>query len=326
MDNKENSMNKSIDFSSVIKDEHVMRKNALNCLFNYMIDEGRFSILLLGSHGVGKTYWIDRIVNFIKEQSKDREFYMSKIININCCICAGKDENFWNDIFMKADGGLLVFDHVEFLDRRSQFILFEILSPDHGKFGYFEKNIACRVIFSSSYKIESLRDAGSPLVPNFFGRISNFVVKLPDFSECSNNIEKDFTKTWDKMCYPKPHDKKPFKKFYDWLNGNVHKFHGNFRDLDNLSINWHNCRVNGLSEDETYEIVVDTFEKFNHYPEHGLDFDNFTIDQGMDYYAKMLPNFRSFVKNYAKRIYGNNLKKAPNGKPFGVPYRTMDRW
>ena len=99
-----------------------------------------------------------------------------------------KDENFWNDIFVKSDGGLIVFDNVEFLDKKSQFILFEILSTVNGKFGYFEKKIACRVIFTSSYKIESLRDTGSPLVPTFIGRISNFVVKLPDFTECSNKI------------------------------------------------------------------------------------------------------------------------------------------
>jgi len=275
---------------------------------------------------VGKTYWIHKIAKFLQDQSKDLEFYITKVININCCICANQDENFWNDTFLKADGGLLVFDHVEYLDKKSQFILFEIMSPNHGKYGYFEKKIACRVIFTSSYKIESLRDAGSPLVPNFFGRISNFVVKLPDFAECGNNIENDFTKAWNKMRYREPYNEMPSERFITWIKENVHNFHGNFRDLDNLTMNWHNCKVNGFSDDETYEKVVDTFKKFNHYPEHNVEFENFTISQDMDFYKDMQPNFKAFVKEYAKRLYGNNLKNAPNGKPFGVPYRTMDRW
>ncbi len=318
------SKKKSCDFSVLIKDEPQKRKTALSSLYNYMTDEGRFSILLLGSHGVGKTYWIDKIANFLKEMGKDQEFYMTKIKNINCCICKGKDENFWNDTFSEAEGGLIVFDHVEHLDERSQFILFEILSPDHGKFGYFKKNIACRVIFTSSYKIDSLRDAGSPLVPNFFGRISNFVVKLPDFSECSNYIDRDFKNTWKKMCY-KECKKMPNHKFINWIRENADKFHGNFRDLDNLAINWHNCQVNGLTEEETFDKVVNMFKDYNHFPEHNVDFDSFTIKSDQDFYEEMQPNFKSFVKEYAKRIYGN-LRKAPNKKPFGVPYRTMDRW
>ena len=316
-----------IDFSPITNNEPETRKNAINSLCHFMTDEGRFSILLLGSHGVGKTYWIDKIINFLKEKKKDQEYYAAKITNINCCICAEKDENFWNNTFLKADGGLLVFDHVEYLDKRSQFILFEILSSDNGRFGYFKKEVACRVIFTSSYKIESLRDAGSPLVPNFFGRISNFVVKLPDFSECSNGIDRDFENTWKKMNYSEPFKETPNNdKFKKWISENAHKFHGNFRDLDNLAINWHNCQVNRLSEEETCKMVINMFNEYNHFPKHNVDFDSFTINQDMDYYNDMLPSFKSFVKDYAKRLYGKNLKNAPSGKPFGVSPRTMDRW
>ncbi|MBO7596795.1 MAG: ATP-binding protein [Bacteroidales bacterium] len=315
------------DCEDLFKKEPIIRKNALIDLYRYMTDHGRFCILLLGNHGVGKTHWIYQIKRFITEKEKAQEFYMTKLVNVNCCICANKDEMFWNDIFLKADGGLLVFDHVEELDKRSQYILFEILSTQgNGLYGYNDKKVECRTIFTSSFKIESLRDTGSPLVPNFFGRISNFVVKLPNFAECGNGIEKDFEKTWIKMRYRAPYNELPGRKFMDWLKNNVHRFHGNFRDLDNLSMNWHNCKVNGYDDEKTYETVVKTFDEFNHFPEHNADFDNFTISQDMDYYKDILPNLRAFVKEYAQRIYGKNLKNAPNSKPFGVPYRTMDRW
>lgn len=315
------------DYNELIKNEPQIRRNAISDLYRYMTDNGRFCILLLGNHGVGKSFWIKKIKYFIADQGKAKEFYMTKLININCCVCANKDENFWNDIFLKADGGLLVFDHIEELDKKSQYILFEILSTKgEGLYGYNEKTVECRTIFTSSLKIESLRDLGSPLAPNFFGRISNFVVKLPDFDECGNGIEQDFKNTWNKMRYSEPFNQMPGETFMKWLKENVHKFHGNFRDLDNLTMNWHNCKVNGYSDEETFKKVKETFEKFNHYPEHNTDFENFTINSDMDYYNEILPNLKAFVKEYAKRLYGNNLKNAPNGKPFGVPYRTMDRW
>ena len=326
MEENLNNQNLLLDFMKEIKDEPKSRKHAVEELFRYMTDNGRFSILLLGSHGVGKTFWIDKIVKFIEKNNKALDYYMTKIKTINCCIHADKDEDFWNDIFLKADGGLIVFENVEYLDKKSQFILFEILSTANGKFGYPEKKIACRVIFTSSYKIESLRDAGSPLVPTFICRISNFVVKLPNFAECGNKIERDFENTWNKMGFKKPYNEIPDNTFMKWLKENAHNFHGNFRDLDNLTMNWHNCKVNGLSDEDTYKTVVETFKKYNHFPEHSTDFENFTISQDMDFYKDIQPNFRHFVKEYAQRLYGKNLKNAPNGKPFGVPYRTMDRW
>lgn len=314
------------EFKNFIKDEPKIRNNALLDLYRYMTDEGRFSILLIGSHGVGKTFWISQITNFLKKINKAYEYYMTKITTINCCICAGKDETFWDDVFLKADGGLIVFDHIEELDKKSQFILFEILSTQDGCYGYSEKKTKCRIVFTSSFNIESLRDTGSPLVPNFFGRISNFVVKLPDFSECSNEIKNDLEKTWRKMKFVPPYDTLPSKDFFKWVAENAHKFHGNFRDLDNLTMNWHNCKVNGYTDEDTFNIVKETFTKFSHFPEHNTNFENFTIYQDMEYYKDMLPEFRAFVKEYAQRLYGNNLKKAPNGKPFGVHYRTMERW
>lgn len=319
---KENLNQLLDDFKKRIKEEPVKRRNAVEEVYRYMTDDGRFSILLLGSQGVGKTFWIDKIVKFIQDKNKALDYYMSKIIRINCCICADKDEYYWNDIFLKADGGIIVFDHVEYLDKKSQFILFEILSTNNGKFGYLEKKIACRVIFTSSTKIEWLRDASSKLLPTFIGRISNFVVELPNFGECSNKIEYDFKNTWNKMNFREPFNEMPAKTFIAWLRENVHDFHGNFRDLENLTMNWHNCKVNGLSDDETFKMVVNTFKMYNRYPDHNTENYNFTFDTDMDYKNEILPSFKNFIKEKAKEIY----KETHNKKPFGISLRTMEKW
>ena len=99
MEENLNNQNLLLDFMKEIKDEPKSRKHAVEELFRYMTDNGRFSILLLGSHGVGKTFWIDKIVKFIEKNNKALDYYMTKIKTINCCIHADKDEDFWNDIF-----------------------------------------------------------------------------------------------------------------------------------------------------------------------------------------------------------------------------------
>ncbi|MEE6208315.1 MAG: hypothetical protein VZR95_09715, partial [Alphaproteobacteria bacterium] len=79
---KENLNQLLDDFKKRIKEEPVKRRNAVEEVYRYMTDDGRFSILLLGSQGVGKTFWIDKIVKFIQDKNKALDYYMSKIIRI----------------------------------------------------------------------------------------------------------------------------------------------------------------------------------------------------------------------------------------------------
>jgi DNA-binding NtrC family response regulator len=295
------------------------RKTVIGQLVNYLKDSGMFSILLLGKRGTGKTHWLEKIVEH------DDSDCLEKIITINAWITKDSDEIFWQKQFEKADNGLLVIDDIEELSKQSQAILFEFLSTKNGKYGWDKKEIQCRVVFTSTLNVKTLRDSEQYLLHKFFDRISQFVVQFPSFDDNNKNIWNDFKATWEKMQFST--DKMPNDKFRTWLNENSHKFHGNFRDLDKLAINWHNYQQSDLEIDKVFEKVTKYFFELYHFPEKKSENDNvFYINQDLDYYKEIQPNFKNFVKSYAKKLYGTNLSKAPNGKPFGVPWRTMDRW
>lgn len=295
------------------------RKEILETLYGYLKNPGRFSILLLGSRGTGKLYWLNEIVKFNKEQD-----CLSEIISVNGWIAKDTDEKFWEQKFTEANNKLLVIDEVEELSKKTQAILFECLSTSNGKYGWEEKKHECRIVFTSTNEINTLRDSENVLLNKFFDRISQLVVAFPSFSEKNISIWDDFQATWNKMVFPK--ENLPKKEFEDWLKIHSHKFHGNFRDLDKLAINWRNYQLVGVKENEILGKVSKDFFSLYHFPEHKSENKNaFYVKENLDFYNEIQPMFLKFVKEFAKAKYGK-LSKAPEGKPLGVPYRTMERW
>ena len=295
------------------------RKEILETLYGYLLNPGRFSILILGSRGTGKSHWLNEISKHNRKQD-----CLADIISVNGWIAKDADEKFWEEKFTEANDKLLVIDEVEELSKQTQAILFEFLSTSNGKYGWKEKKHQCRIVFTSTNEIKTLRDNENVLLNKFFDRISQLVVAFPSYSEKNISIWNDFVATWDKMIFPK--DKIPKAELESWLKGHSHKFHGNFRDLDKLAINWRNYQLVGVKEEEILGMVSKDFFSFYHFPEHKSENQNaFYIKENMDFYNEIQPVFLKFVKEFAKAKYGK-LSKAPDGKPLGVNYRTMERW
>jgi predicted AAA+ superfamily ATPase len=310
--------NKSIKGSFYTKQAE-FRKTPIEDLIGYLHNPGRFSVLVLGARGTGKTHWL----NEISKENKQSDC-LSGIISINGWIAKNADERYWEERFKEAENKLLVIDEVEELSKATQAILFEFLSTSNGKYGWSEKKYQCRIVFTSSYEIKTLRDSEEYLLHKFFDRISQLVVYFPSFTEKNGSIWNDFQATWTKMDFPE--SEMPDNNFKNWLESNSHKFHGNFRDLDKLAINWRNYLLKGVSKKDTLGKVSEDFFSLYHFPEHKSENQNaFFLHEDMDYYGDIQPKFKKFVKEFAKRKYGK-LSKAPNGKPLGVPYRTMEGW
>ncbi len=235
------------------------------------------------------------------------------------------DDLFWETMFESANGKLLVIEEVEELSKATQALLFEFLSTTNGLYGLKEKKFNCRIVFTSSLHIRSLRDSQDFLLNKFFDRISQFVVKFPGYADKNISIWDDFVLTWAKMNFPKKD--LPKRTLEEWLRTNSHRFHGNFRDLDKIAINWRNSQINfNKTETEILKDVENDFFELYHFPEHNSENVNaFYVDDKMDYYKEIKPLFEKFVKEVARRKYGK-LSKAKDGKPLGVHYRTMERW
>jgi hypothetical protein len=308
-----------LTFKSFYDKQPDFRKDILNNLFSVLTNPGRFSILLLGARGTGKSHWLNE---FSKHCGKLD--CLSGIVTVNGWVAQNSDKKYWEEKFNEADNKLLVIDEVEELSRPTQAILFEFLSTLNGKYGWKDKKFTCRVVFTSTCDIKTLRDDENRLLHKFFDRISQLVIRFPSYSEMNSSSWEDFIATWKKMNYPEK--KMPKGQIKEWINSTSHKFYGNFRDLDKLAINWRNHQLKGVEETEILGKVSEDFFSLYHFPEHKSENENaFFIYENMDFFRDIQPQFRKFVKDFAKRKYGK-LSKAPNGKPLGVSYRTMEGW
>jgi len=305
--------------NNFIEHQPDFRKKSILTLLGYLTNPGRFSVLILGARGTGKSHWLSEISKHYKCND-----CLSEIVSVNGWIVKDFNEKDWELIFEKANGKILVIDEVEQLSKSTQAILFEFLSTTDGKYGWEEKKYQCRLVFTSTFDIKTLRDNENHLLHKFFDRISQLVVSFHSFSEMNSSICEDFINTWRKMGFPD--NEIPKRDFDTWLRTYSNRFHGNFRDLDKLAINWRNYQLLGINNSEILGMVVEDFFSIYHFPEHNQENKNaFYLSEDMDYYNDLLPKFRRFVREYAKRKYVR-LSKAPEGAPFGVPYRTMERW
>lgn len=311
---------KKSSFSDILQNQPRFRAELIQKLFNYLTDPGRFAILLLGERGTGKSHWINEI-----SKGCGHLDCLKEVITISGVLAKNTDAFFWERTFESANEKILVIEEVEELSKATQALLFEFLSTTNGLYGLKEKRFKCRIVFTSSLHIRTLRDSQDYLLNKFFDRISQFVVTFPGYGDKNLSIWDDFVLTWAKMNFPKK--ELPKRILEDWLRANSHRFHGNFRDLDKIAINWRNSQINfKKTETELLKDVENDFFELYHFPEHNSENPNaFYVDENMDYYKEIKPLFEKFVKEIARKKYGK-LSKAKNGKPLGVHYRTMERW
>lgn len=284
---------------------------------------GRFSILVLGANGVGKTHWIYQNIKEIREEN-----YKEYLISVDSAL-AEDNEKFWADIFRKADKKYLIIEEVEKLSPKSQEIIFNIISTENGKFGLKEKNLETRIVFTSCFQIDKLRNDRRHLSSKFYDRISQFVVTFPDFRETQRDIYSDFEETWKKFFNEQHeyHNKHPKnEEFKKWLNQMAENMYGNFRDLDKIVMNWNLRQVSSdnMTEEEIFEIVKKDFNEILKFPTQSVYDDNSFVFIEDTKYEDILYNFKMKLKEWCLHINNNDKMKA--AKMLGVSHRTMERW
>ena len=294
-----------------------IREEIKKKIASFLENPGYFSILILGNSGSGKEFFL-------------KSFFKKKEINSNkYCIFQpyeiGNTEEEISNVFVKK--------FIEELTDLQQNILHKALSTSDGKIG-LNKNIGLkRIIFTSTFNVEQLRDSKEHISDRFWNRISQLVVEFPSFKEYSANIVHDFKSVWEKMEfqeYPKvPID----SEFQFWLRENCGTFAGNFRDLDTIAILWHQYRLieyKGLKqkyksdiETRIFRKVRNDFESFNHFPTQKSDTSNsFEFEKGKTW-EQIERGFKSKFKTWAKREYVT-IKNAT--EELKMPSRKMDKW
>lgn len=306
-------------FNDIVKSESKRRKEALLKLHSFITNPGRFSVLLLGARGTGKTYWLQNFQNLYKTNSR----ILDSIYLLNASNANSYSESDWTEIFKKTNKGLLVIKDVENLSKKTQALLFDGISTGQGgKLGFKKKEFDIRIAFTSTKDISKLRDNELYLSHKFFDRICQFAVELPTHETGSSYIWEDFKKTWKKMNF-QSHSELPSADLREWLESNNLTLFGNFRDLDKIAIIWHNYRLLGTNEDSILLKVKSDFINFCKYPENKSDEkkqleirSEFTWADNLDYFKMKYVEY--LIEKYGKLKIG--------AKEADVSYRTMERW
>lgn len=306
------------ELTKKIKAEAKERIVAISKLEGFLTNPGRFSVLVLGMRGTGKTHWIQEIQKIHRNDK-----HLSGLISVNAALTNDKLRDYWEEKFEQAHKKLLVIEDVDALSKESQEILFEGLSTGDGaKYGFDEKKYEFRIAFTSTFDVKTLRDNEEFLLHKFFDRISQFVVKMPSYNDLKQGVWHDFQSTWRKMKF-KSYKELPGIELKKWLEDHAHELHGHFRDLDKIAINWHHQRISKVKEDNILALVTQDFRELFHFPEHKSELSNtLHIDSSLDWEGNMR-KFRKYYKDWIKIEFGS-LRKGET--KAGISFRTMERW
>ena len=88
------------------------RIEAVRKLEGFLLNPGRFSVLVLGMRGTGKTHWLQEI-----QKCYSTEKHLKGFVVINAALAKNSNQEYWNEKFQQADKELLVVEDVEKLSK-----------------------------------------------------------------------------------------------------------------------------------------------------------------------------------------------------------------
>jgi transcriptional regulator with AAA-type ATPase domain len=281
----------------------------LNKLYKFMANLGRFSVLVIGERGTGKS----RAIKLIQEElKKEKVPYCDNFTEASCASFGestaiselfgyeafsftGSDSKPKDGIFFKANKGVLFLDEVDHLNDQVKAQLLTALqteSSGKNKGKYLIRKlgssksipVTVRLVFGSNKKISDLIE--KTLLPDFYDRIAQLVVELPSLNELSGKSKRmAFEKVWENMAFNQTKEFPKFRTitqpllsdFYRWIE--EQNFSGNFRDLETIAILWMvYWEIFEKNEREIFINVKKDFEKYH----ANVDVSSKIMDVGID--------------------------------------------
>ena len=245
------------------------REKAKKLLKHYLNNPGRFSILIFGERGTGKSISVKDIakVMSIKEENfieiscaafTDDNIAEVELFGVIKGIFTGVYER--RGVFEKGKNGIIFFDEIHTLSPRVQEKLMTTLQTEpNGKYqgqfsfsvvGETEKKYSnTRVVFATNKTVNELKEK---LLPDFYDRIAQLIVEFPALKDTQGTIESDFKTVWQNMKFEKQNETPNLNELYKWIKRI--NLSGNYRDLEKIAILWHQGRLMNL---ETEEIIFE---------------------------------------------------------------------
>jgi len=245
-------------------------------LESFFKNPGRFSVLVLGARGIGKSRMINEIGGKVLEAPPTY---------FNCASVEG-DTMALSELFGHMKGAftgadteksgvfhaaqrtrMLFFDEIHNLNKRVQEKLMTALQTvEHkGSPGWYrfrkvgpdtrEEFVRFQPVFASNRSIEELEQL---LLPDFFDRINQLSIYLPSLQEQGVKPSAAFTTVWENMLFKQsiPADDSAFNI---WLDSPP--LSGNYRDLEKIAILLQHALIN--KDKDPFGYARRRFEKFH---------------------------------------------------------------
>lgn len=284
----------------------------INQLESYLSNPGRFSVLILGERGVGKTKWVqdkckEKLVIANCASFADDTMAESELFGYKKGAFTGATED-KNGLFKEADNGTLFFDEVHNLTPRVQEKLMTSLQTEgegdnKGKFRIRKlgetksEYVTVRPIFASNLPLKKLRER---IMPDLYDRISQLVIEIPTIQESKIDLKEAFKGIWVEMQFVEYPDLPMLPEFEKWLK-KIH-LEGNYRTLQNMAINWHQGRLMKLNEEEVFAFVKKQKEQFHNADGETKVKTKYNFQKGKSK-TEMEKEYRKAMYDWAKENY-----------------------
>ena len=316
---------------SLYPETHSPKRALADKLMKSYLESG-FSVLILGDRGIGKTSLIER-------HKENKRF-----VEANCASFA-EDTMAESDLFgyikgaftgassdkngliKEAENGILFLDEVHRLSERVQSKLLTAFRTNENnelsirKVGATvnEKVKNVRLVFASNLSIDELKEK---LLPDFYDRIVQHVIKLPSLDETKEDIEKDWEQVWKQLKFEKEPETPKEKPLISWLSKQPLK--GNYRDLQRIAMYYHIYQV---FDDETRAMIPQktplAFAKaqFQEYISYEPKREKL-FSKGKTY-EEMNAEYHKKLEEWAIRTYNTRANAALQ---LGVSEKTLNNW
>ena len=244
-------------------------------LESFFKNPGRFSVLVLGARGIGKS----RVINEVGEKVRG-----ASPTYFNCASVEG-DTMALSELFGHVKGsftgavsdkpglfheanksGMLFFDEIHNLNKRVQEKLMTALQTvEHkGERGWYrfrrvgsdkEEYARFQPVFASNRTVQELEEM---LLPDFLDRINQLSLYLLSLKEQRVMPSSAFATVWKNMLFKQslPADAAGFNTWLDGL-----PLSGNYRDLEKIAILLQQALIN--KDKDPFGYVKRRFERFN---------------------------------------------------------------
>ncbi len=185
------------------------RRKAFEELIRFATSVPGAPLLILGERGTGKTRLVESLIPTLKKRPKvvavpcgtlDSSIVESQLFGHVKGAFTGAEKDRLG-FLGEADEGILFLDEIQDLPLSVQRKLVRLLQDRKRRYRQVgadeERSVDVEVVCASNLPLDKLAER---LVPDFFDRISHYLVTIPPLRKCREDLPTDWENVWKETC------------------------------------------------------------------------------------------------------------------------------